>query len=84
MDMSELITSFKKSSVEEIRISLLQYREHHFIDFRVFSAPQRGEEKTSTESGITLPVNLFSEFKHSVEEAEKVLVAKRLLGDTRG
>ena len=45
----------------------------------MFSAPQRGEEKASTSSGITLPVALFAELKNSVLEAEKVLIEKKLL-----
>ena len=77
--MEELITTFKKNSLEEIRISLLRYKSYYFIDLRMFSAPQRGEEKASTSSGITLPVALFAELKNSVLEAEKVLIEKKLL-----
>ena len=77
--MEELITTFQKNSLEEIRISLLRYKSYYFIDLRMFSAPQRGEEKASTSSGITLPVALFAELKNSVLEAEKVLIEKKLL-----
>ena len=77
--MEELITAFQKNSLEEIRISLLKYKSYYFIDLRIFSAPQRGEEKASTSSGITLPVALFAELKNSILEAEKVLIEKKLL-----
>ena len=77
--MEKLITTFQKNSLEEVRISLLRYKSYYFIDLRMFSAPQRGEEKASTSSGITLPVALFAELKNSVLEAEKVLIEKKLL-----
>ena len=77
--MEELITTFQKNSLEEIRISLFRYESYYFIDLRMFSAPQRGEEKASTSSGITLPVALFAELKNSILEAEKVLIEKKLL-----
>jgi len=77
--MEELITTFQKNSLEEIRISLLRYKSYYFIDLRMFSAPQRGEEKASTSSGITLPVALFAELKNSILEVEKVLIEKKLL-----
>jgi len=77
--MEELITTFQKNSLEEIRISLFRYESYYFIDLRMFSAPQRGEEKESTSSGITLPVALFAELKNSILEAEKVLIEKKLL-----
>jgi len=79
--MEELITSFEKNTLEEIRISLLQYKSYYFIDIRIFSAPQRGEEKISTPSGITLPVALFGRLKNSILEVEKVLIEKKLLGN---
>jgi hypothetical protein len=77
--MEKLITTFQKNSLEEVRISLLRYKSYYFIDLRMFSAPQRGEEKASTSSGITLPVALFAELKNSILEAEKVLIEKKLL-----
>ena len=79
--MEELITTFQKNSLEEIRISLLRHKSYYFIDLRMFSASQRGEEKESTSSGITLPVALFAELKNSILEAEKVLIEKKLLNN---
>jgi len=78
-NMAELITSFQKNSLEEIRISLLKYKSYQFIDLRIFSAPQRGEEKKSTSSGMTLPVALFSDLKSSILDVEKMLIERKLL-----
>lgn len=77
--MDEFVATFEKNSLEEIRISLLRYETYYFIDIRIFSAPQRGEEKVSTSSGITLPVALFGKLKNSISELEKVLIEKKLL-----
>lgn len=77
--MDEFITAFEKNSLEEIRTSLLKYKSYYFIDLRVFSAPQRGEEKVSTSSGITLPVSLLGKLKESLFEVEKSLMKKGLL-----
>jgi len=82
--MNEYITTFEKNSLEEIRISLLKYKSYYFIDLRVFSAPQRGEEKVSTSSGITLPVGLFRKLKESLLDVEKVLMRKGLLETEEG
>ena len=79
--MEELITTFQKNSLEEIRISLLKCKSYYFIDLRIFSAPQRGEEKASTSSGITLPVALFAEFRNSILEVEKTLIKRKLLNN---
>jgi hypothetical protein len=73
-----VLASFRKNSLEEIRVSLLENRGYHFIDLRIFSSPQRGEEKESTSSGITLPISLFSELKSAILEAEKKLNQKEL------
>jgi hypothetical protein len=81
LGMEELITTFQKNSLEEIRISLLKYKSYYFIDLRIFSAPQRGEEKESTSSGIALPVALFPELKNSILEVEKTLMDRKLLGN---
>ena len=82
--MDEFITAFEKNSLEEIRISLLKYKSYYFIDLRTFSAPQRGQEKVSTSSGITLPVSLFGKLKESILDVEKVLMRKGLLEKVEG
>jgi hypothetical protein len=80
-DIAELITSFQKNSLEEIRISLVKYKSYCFIDLRIFSAPQRGEEKASTSSGITLPIALFAELKNSILDVENALIKRKLSRD---
>ena len=80
--MAELINSFEKNSLEELRISLLRHDSYYFIDLRLFSAPQRGEDKAPTSSGFTLPIALFEALKNAVLEAEETLIEKQLLAHT--
>ena len=77
--MEELINSFEKNSLEEIRISLLSHNSYYFIDLRLFSAPQRGEDKAPTSSGFTLPIALFGALKNAVLEVEETLIGRKLL-----
>ena len=42
----------------------------------------RGEEKTYTSSGITLPIALFEELKNSILELEKALIKRKFLSNT--
>jgi hypothetical protein len=70
--------------LEEIRVSLLRYKSYYFIDLRIFSAPQRGEKKTATSSGMTLPISLISDLKNAILKLEKTLIEKKLLGNVEG
>lgn len=74
----EVLAAFQKNTLEDMRLSLLKNRGYYFIDLRIFSSPQRGEEKEFTSSGITLPISLFSELKSAILEAEKKLNQKEL------
>lgn len=78
--MTELINSFEKNSLEELRISLLRHNSYYFIDLRLFSAPQRGEDKVPTSSGFTLPIALIEALKNAILKAERALIARELLG----
>lgn len=78
--MLERLSFFEKNSLEEIRISLLKYKGYHFIEVRVFSAPQRGEEKVSTPAGFTIPIARFPELKKAILDAENGLMERNLLG----
>ena len=78
--MAELINSFEKNSLEELRISLFRHNSYYFIDLRLFSAPQRGEDKVPTSSGFTLPIALIEELTNAILTAERALIARELLG----
>lgn len=74
--MGELIASFEKNSMEEVRISLTTYKGKNLIDLRVYYQPEDGEEKRPTKKGITISPEKFPELKKAIEALEKALQAK--------
>jgi hypothetical protein len=75
--MSELIASFEKNSLEEVRISLTEFKGKELIDLRVYYQPEDGEEKRPTKKGITISPEKFPELKKAILALEKALQKKK-------
>ncbi|RLA94900.1 MAG: hypothetical protein DRG25_01510 [Deltaproteobacteria bacterium] len=75
--MSELIASFEKNSLEEVRISLTEFKGKELIDLRVYYQPENGEEKRPTKKGITISPEKFPELKKAILALEKALQKKK-------
>jgi len=75
--MSELIASFEKNSLEEVRISLTEFKGKELIDLRVYYQPENGEEKRPTKKGITISPEKFPELKKAILALEKALQEKK-------
>ncbi len=71
--MSEVIASFEKNSMEEVRVSLTEFKGKELIDLRVYYQPEDGEEKRPTKKGITISPEKFPELKKAILALEKVL-----------
>jgi len=71
--MSEVIASFEKNSMEEVRVSLTEFKGKDLIDLRVYYQPEDGEEKRPTKKGITISPEKFPELKKAILALEKVL-----------
>ena len=74
--MSEVIASFEKNSMEEVRVSLTEFKGKELIDVRVYYQPEDGEEKRPTKKGITISPEKFPELKKAILAVEKVLQKK--------
>lgn len=74
--MGEVVASFEKNSMEEVRISLTTYKGKNLIDLRVYYQPEDGEEMRPTKKGITISPEKFPELKKAIEALEKALQAK--------
>jgi hypothetical protein len=71
--MSEVIASFEKNSMEEVRVSLTEFKGKELIDVRVYYQPEDGEEKRPTKKGITISPEKFPELKKAILALEKAL-----------
>lgn len=71
--MSEVIASFEKNSMEEVRVSLTEFKGKDLIDIRVYYQPEDGEEKRPTKKGITISPEKFPELKKAILALEKAL-----------
>jgi len=71
--MGEVIASFEKNSMEEVRVSLTEFKGKALIDLRVYYQPEDGEEKRPTKKGITISPEKFPELKKAILALEKAL-----------
>jgi len=71
--MGEVIASFEKNSMEEVRVSLTEFKGKELIDLRVYYQPEDGEEKRPTKKGITIASEKFPELKKAILALEKAL-----------
>ena len=79
--MNEVISQFTKNAVEEVRVSLTEYRGHKLIDLRVYYEPREGGERLPSKKGLTISVDLFPELKKALSELETALIEKNLLDE---
>jgi len=77
--MNEVISQFTKNAVEEVRVSLTEYRGHKLIDLRVYYEPRDGGDRLPSKKGLTISVELFPELKKALDELETALIEKKLL-----
>jgi hypothetical protein len=79
--VEELISSFEKNALEEVRVSLTEYRGHQLIDLRVYYASSDGESRP-TKKGLALSVGLYPELKEALAKLEQTLKDRGLLEDS--
>ena len=70
--MNKLIASFAKNALEEVHVSLTEYRGRDLVDIRTYYTDDEGEKKP-TKKGISLSVDLFLQLKDAVLKVEEVL-----------
>ena len=76
--MEEMISRFEKNALEEVRVSLTEYRGHQLIDLRVYYLSADGEPRP-TKKGLALSIGLYSELKESLAKLEQALKERGLL-----
>ena len=74
--MSQLVSKFEKNGLEEVRVSLTQYKGYDLIDLRVYYIPPSGDP-VPTRKGLTLSVDLYRELKDAVLKLGEALKGKQ-------
>jgi hypothetical protein len=64
----ELIMSFSKNSLEQVRLSFQTYKGRRFFDLRVWYA-EEPEVWQPTKKGLTLSLDLLGDLKKAVDAA---------------
>ena len=76
--MDEIIAQFEKNATEVVRVSLSEYRGHKLFDVRVYYSDDEGQYKP-TRKGVSLSVNLYTDFKRAMVAVEKILLDNNLI-----
>jgi predicted phosphoadenosine phosphosulfate sulfurtransferase len=76
--MDEVIAQFEKNATEVVRVSLSEYRGHKLFDVRVYYSDDEGQYKP-TRKGVSLSVNLYTDFKRAILALEKILLDNNLI-----
>ena len=76
--MDRFIDAFDKNPLEEVRVSIEEYRGYQLFGIRVWTENKAGE-KVPTKKGITLQIEQFPRFKEAVERLASVLTEAGLL-----
>jgi hypothetical protein len=71
-DTAQLIHSFPKNPLEEIRVSLTVFKKKQYLDLRTYYKGDDGEYHPS-KKGITLSLDLLPDLVEAVEKARVVV-----------
>lgn len=77
--MQELLASFQKNAMEEVRLSLTEYKGHQLVDLRVYFQPLSSGEAYPTKKGLTISVDVFPELKDAIVKVYESLEERDLL-----
>ena len=74
-----LVHSFQKNETEEIRISLREYKNRHYLDLRLFFQPQDKNEMVPSKKGLTVSIEFLPELKRGLLKFEQEM--RQVLSD---
>ena len=72
MEKAEVVHAFPKSPEEEIRFTLRQYKDRHYVDVRLWFQPSNGGDYHPTKKGITVSLEYLAELRKGFERAGKL------------
>jgi len=77
--MSKPICEFPKNVREKVVLGLSEFKGKHYLDMRIFTAPENGGQDIPTKKGLTLAVDLYPQFKEALAQVETAIVERGLL-----
>jgi hypothetical protein len=76
--MSKQVCELSKNSRESIKFSLAEFKNHKFVDMRIFI--QEGDkDPVPTRKGLTVSPTMWAKFKAALAQVEHELVAQAWL-----
>jgi hypothetical protein len=69
--MSQLIHNFNKNVLEEVRVSLEEYKGNRYIDLRVYF--KADDEFKPSKKGLTLSPDLLPELEQAVQKLKEAI-----------
>lgn len=71
MEQDRVVYQFQKNPEEEVRFTLREYKDRHYLDIRLWFQPADGGEYRPTKKGLTLSLEHLSELKKGVEKSQQ-------------
>ncbi|MDY0040424.1 MAG: transcriptional coactivator p15/PC4 family protein [Desulforhabdus sp.] len=68
----QVVYSFPKNPLEEVRASITVFKGKQYVDLRVYYKGDDGEFRPS-KKGLTLSLDLFSELEQAVQKLSEVV-----------
>ena len=78
---SEIITRFQKNSQEEIRFCIANFKGREYVDIRIFYS--KDGDFLPSKKGITVALDTWSDFRHSIEKLETTLRERELISSAQ-
>ncbi|MGV8074932.1 MAG: transcriptional coactivator p15/PC4 family protein [Syntrophobacteraceae bacterium] len=70
---AQVVHSFPKNPLEEVRASLTVYKGKQYVDLRIYYRGDDGEFHPS-KKGLTVSLDLFPELEEAVQKLREVIV----------
>lgn len=64
------ITTLRKNTLEDVRVSLTEFHEVPLVDVRTFAEFGSNTERKATKKGISLKITSLPELRRALEQAE--------------
>ena len=75
--MNKEIKIIQKNKIEQIKISLSEFKDYQLANLRVYFKPEDDEEYKPSKKGISFQANLLPEIIEGLTQAEKELKAEK-------